>query len=145
MNNIMQYVIYVVERDVKNAIMVGNVQCNTLENVTNVIWDGNQVRNMTEFSIAIPSHDRGENGPKWMRELLDTLAEQTFQDFDVVVSDQSKNDNIMKVCEEYDFEFVYIQYGGSNACENLNTALDNCDGRIIKIMFSDDIFVKKNT
>ena len=41
MNNIMQYVIYVVERDVKNAIMVGNVQCNTLENVTNVIWDGN--------------------------------------------------------------------------------------------------------
>ena len=99
---------------------------------------------MSEFSIAIPAHDRGENGPKWMRELLDTLAEQTFQDFDVVVSDQSKNDNIMKVCEEYEFEFVYIQYGGSNACENLNTALDNCDGRIIKIMFSDDIFVKKN-
>ena len=99
---------------------------------------------MTEFSIAIPSHDRGENGPKWMRELLDTLAEQTFQDFDVVVSDQSENDHIMKVCEEYDMEFVYIQYGGKNACENLNTALDNCDGRIIKIMFSDDIFVKKN-
>ena len=41
MNNIMQYVIYVVEMDVKNAIMVGNVQCNTLKNVTNVIWDGN--------------------------------------------------------------------------------------------------------
>ena len=51
---------------------------------------------MSELSIAIPAHDRGENGPKWMRELLDTLAEQTFQDFDVVVSDQSKNDNIMK-------------------------------------------------
>ena len=37
----MQYVIYVVERGVKNAIMVGNVQRKTLENVTNVIWDGN--------------------------------------------------------------------------------------------------------
>tara|TARA_B100001996_G_scaffold333255_1_gene282786 strand:- start:26 stop:775 length:750 start_codon:yes stop_codon:yes gene_type:complete len=99
---------------------------------------------MSEFSIAIPAHDRGENGPKWMRELLDSLEQQTYKDFDVVVSDQSENDNIMKVCEEYDFEFVYIQYGGSNACENLNTALDNCDGRIIKIMFSDDIFIKKN-
>ena len=40
---------------------------------------------MTEFSIAIPAHDRGENGPKWMAELLDTLEEQTCQDFEVVV------------------------------------------------------------
>ena len=46
---------------------------------------------MFEFSIAIPAHDRGENGPKWMAELLDSLERQTFQDFEVVVSDQSKN------------------------------------------------------
>ena len=50
---------------------------------------------MFEFSIAIPAHDRGENGPKWMGELLDSLEKQTFQDFEVVVSDQSKNDDIM--------------------------------------------------
>ena len=41
---------------------------------------------MFEFSIAIPAHDRGENGPKWMIELLDSLERQTFQDFEVVVS-----------------------------------------------------------
>ena len=99
---------------------------------------------MSEFSIAIPSHDRGENGPQWMRELLDSLKAQTCQDFNVVVSDQSKNDNIMNVCKEYDFEFVYIKYEGTNPCENINTALDNCDGRIIKIMFSDDIFINDN-
>ena len=46
---------------------------------------------MFEFSIAIPAHDRGENGPKWMGELLDSLEKQTFQDFEVVVSDQSKS------------------------------------------------------
>tara|TARA_Y100001963_G_scaffold150275_1_gene231141 strand:+ start:1237 stop:1992 length:756 start_codon:yes stop_codon:yes gene_type:complete len=96
---------------------------------------------MSEISIAIPAHDRGENGPKWMRELLDSLKQQTFQDFDVVVSDQSKNDNIMDVCKEYDFDFTYIKYGGKNACENINVALDNCEGRIIKIMFSDDVLV----
>ena len=62
---------------------------------------------MFEFSIAIPAHDRGENGPKWMSELLDSLERQTFQDFEVVVSDQSKNDNIMNVCKEYDFHFTY--------------------------------------
>ena len=99
---------------------------------------------MFEFSIAIPTHDRGENGPKWMKELLDSLQQQTCQDFEVVVSDQSKNDNIMNVCQEYDFDFTYIRYEGSVPCENINIAVDNCEGRIIKIMFSDDIFMRKD-
>ena len=43
-----------------------------------------------------------------------------------------------------DFDFTYIKYEGDVPCENINIALDNCEGRIIKIMFSDDIFVKKN-
>ena len=64
---------------------------------------------MFEFSIAIPAHDRGENGPKWMSELLDSLERQTFQDFEVVVSDQSKNDDIMNVCKDYDFQFTFSQ------------------------------------
>ena len=96
---------------------------------------------MSEFSIAIPAHDRGENGPKWMRELLDTLVQQTCQDFEVVISDQSKNDNIMEACKDYDFDFTYCKYTGNIPCENINVALENCTGRIIKIMFSDDIVV----
>lgn len=98
---------------------------------------------MPEFSIAIPTHDRGENGPKWMRELLDSIKVQTFLDLEIVVSDQSKNDNILNVCKEYSdhFDFNYIRYEGKVPCENINIALSECTGRIIKIMFSDDIFV----
>ena len=61
---------------------------------------------MFEFSISIPAHDRGKNGPKWMTELLDSLERQTFQDFEVVVSDHSKKYDIMKVCKDYDFHFT---------------------------------------
>ena len=96
---------------------------------------------MFEFSIAIPAHDRGENGPMWMRELLDSLEKQTFQDFEVVVSDQSKNDDIMDVCKDYNFEFTFLRYQGNVPCENINTALKFCEGRNIKMMFSDDIFL----
>ena len=96
------------------------------------------------FSIAVPTHDRGKNGPIWMRELLESIKDQTYQDLEIVVSDQSKNDNILEVCKEYseDFDFKYIRYEGSVPCENINIALDECEGEIIKIMFSDDIFVK---
>lgn len=100
---------------------------------------------MPEFSIAIPAHDRGENGPTWLRELFDSLKSQTLQDFNVIISDQSQNDLLLDVCKEYqeDFEFVYVRYQGSIPCENINVALNECTGRITKIMFSDDIFVSE--
>ena len=99
------------------------------------------------FSIAIPAHDRGENGPIWMRDLLESIKVQTFRDLEIVISDQSKNDNILDVCQEYsdDFDFKYVRYQGSVPCENINIALDECEGEIIKIMFSDDIFVNQNS
>tara|TARA_A100001391_G_scaffold73018_1_gene46886 strand:+ start:141 stop:899 length:759 start_codon:yes stop_codon:yes gene_type:complete len=101
---------------------------------------------MPRFSIVIPTHDRGENGPKWMRELLDSLKIQTFQDFDIVVPDQSKNDKILDTCKEYseDFEFTYIRYEGEVPCENINIGLRECTGEIVKIIFSDDVVVDKN-
>ena len=82
------------------------------------------------FSVAIPAHDRGKNGPIWMRELLDSIKNQTFQDIEIVVSDQSRNDKILNVCQEYsnDFDFKYIKYQGSVPCENINIALDECEG-----------------
>jgi glycosyltransferase involved in cell wall biosynthesis len=99
-----------------------------------------------KFSIAIPTHDRGEVGTVWLRELFESLKIQTFRDFDIVISDQSKNDSILDVCKDYseDFEFTYIKYQGSVPCENINIALENCSGDIIKIMFSDDIFVRED-
>ena len=56
---------------------------------------------MSRFSICIPAHDRGENGPKWMRELFDSIKKQTLQDFDIVVVDESENDLILNTCKEY--------------------------------------------
>ena len=48
----------------------------------------------------------------------------------------------MNVCKDYDFQFTYIKYQGDVPCENINIALNHCEGRIIKPMFSDDIFLK---
>jgi glycosyltransferase involved in cell wall biosynthesis len=101
---------------------------------------------MSEISIAIPCHDRGENGPRWLGELLNSIKKQTFQDIDIVISDQSKNDLILNTCKAYsnDFEFTYVRYEGDVPCENINVALENCEGRIIKVMFSDDIFLEND-
>jgi glycosyltransferase involved in cell wall biosynthesis len=95
------------------------------------------------FSIAIPAHNRGKAGPIWMIELLESIKMQTLQDLEIVVSDQSDNDDILNACKKYseDFDFKYVRYSGTVPCENINIALDECEGQIIKMMFSDDIFV----
>tara|TARA_R100001591_G_scaffold73291_1_gene81267 strand:+ start:97 stop:882 length:786 start_codon:yes stop_codon:yes gene_type:complete len=104
---------------------------------------------MKNISICIPTHDRGEDGPKWMRELLNSIKVQTFQDFDIVVVDESEDATILDTCKEYsdDFEFTYIN------CHHLkddgitakwNVGIDECTGHIVKFMGSDDVFVNSD-
>ena len=99
---------------------------------------------MSEMSIAIPCHDRGENGPLWLEQLFETIEKQTYQDFDIVISDQSENDLILRKCQQWSkkYDITYLRYEGKEPCDNINTALENCENEIIKIMFSDDIFIK---
>ena len=100
---------------------------------------------MSRFSICIPAHDRGENGPKWMRELFDSIKKQTLQDFDIVVVDESENDLILDTCKEYsdNFEFTYIKCShlkNDGITAKWNVGIDECTGDIVKIILSDDIF-----
>ena len=100
---------------------------------------------MSKISLAIPCHDRGDSGPLWLDELFQSIKSQTFQDIDIVISDQSKNDLILDKCKEWNehYDFTYVRYEGSAPCDNINTALENCSGDITKIIFSDDVFIKE--
>ena len=49
------------------------------------------------FSIGIPNYER----PDTLREALHNIFAQTFQDFEVIVSDDSSNANIEAVISEF--------------------------------------------
>ena len=49
---------------------------------------------MSEISICIPTYEFKGDGVKYLSELFDTLRVQTFQDFNIVVSDHSVDDEI---------------------------------------------------
>ena len=100
---------------------------------------------MSEISICIPTYEYGGDGVGYLKDMFDSLAEQTFQDFDIVISDHSKDDVIMEYCRNapYDFEFVYIRNvnGRGYQAPNTNCAMEHASGRIIKLIYQDDIFV----
>ncbi len=102
---------------------------------------------MSEISVCIPTYEYGGDGVRYLRELFDSLKEQTFQDFDIVISDHSKDDEILNFCRDcdYDFEITYIKNpnGRGYQASNTNCALENASGRILKLIYHDDLFVDK--
>lgn len=68
---------------------------------------------MPKVSIAVPVHDM-ENGEQFLQRLLDSLGQQTFRDFEVVITREGK------------------------MAENTNAAIKKSKGEIIKILYMDD-------
>ena len=51
-----------------------------------------------KFSVVIPIHNR-EN---YLRECLDSLVNQTIQNFDVFLVDDASSDGSKQICDEYE-------------------------------------------
>lgn len=100
---------------------------------------------MSEISVCIPTYEYKGDGVKYLRELFDSLSVQTFKDFDIVISDNSKDNVIMDWCRDcnYDFDITFIQNSTGRGYQgpNTNCALENAEGRILKLIYQDDIFV----
>lgn len=83
----------------------------------------------------------GGKGADFLRFSFDKLILQTFTDFDVVISDQSKNDEIDKVCKEYSNSLdihYFREKPEATPSDNNNNAIKHATGKLIKILFLDD-------
>jgi glycosyltransferase involved in cell wall biosynthesis len=97
-----------------------------------------------KMSIAIPTYESKGRGNEFLEDLFRTIEIQTFRDFEVVVSDHSVGDEILKLTDQYreKFKIVYVKNKDNrgNGPANTNNAIKNCSGEIVKIMFQDDFF-----
>lgn len=101
---------------------------------------------MKNITIAIPTFDRGKNSDIWLRELFDSLRNQSIKDFNVCVSDQSKTDINFDVCEEYKkyFDIDYYRSDELTVSGNINNSIKKSSSRLVKILFSDDLIFDQN-
>jgi glycosyltransferase involved in cell wall biosynthesis len=105
---------------------------------------------MSFFSIAMPTYSKDGSGLDFLKFNFNILKNQTFKDFEVVISDNSDNDDVEKICNEYK-SFLNIKYlknpskNKSYISPNLNNALRNCKGKWIKVLFMDDFLYDENS
>ena len=96
------------------------------------------------LSIAIPTFEYKGKGGEFLDFLFRTIEIQTFKDFEVVVSDHSKDEKLVDVIDSFKskFDIKYIKNKNrlGNGPANTNNAIRNCSGEIIKVMFQDDFF-----
>jgi glycosyltransferase involved in cell wall biosynthesis len=100
---------------------------------------------MKTLSVCIPTYEMRGLGHVFLKESFDVLHNQTYKDFDVVICDNSKQENreIQKLCEEYS-DKLEIHYftnpKGTGLASNLNYVIENkcATGKFIKILGQDD-------
>jgi glycosyltransferase involved in cell wall biosynthesis len=100
-----------------------------------------ETRKNTPFiSICIPA---SRNTPLFTR-LLDSIAIQSYRDFEVVVSDNSGTPEIRELLEGYNDRFPSLVYYKTprrlNMGENWNTVLSKANGEWLKMIHDDDWF-----
>jgi len=94
---------------------------------------------MPFISICIPAYQR----PQYLKRLLDSIRIQSFTDFEVIITDDSPDDSVYQLFNEYaDIPSLYYHKNprplGTPA--NWNAAIAIAKGQWIKLMHDDDWF-----
>ncbi len=91
------------------------------------------------ISIIIPVC----NVEKYLRECLDSVLAQTFQNFEIICIDDGSTDDSLKILNEYkskDDRFIILQQEHVGAGAARNYALNFARGKYIQFLDSDDYF-----
>ena len=101
------------------------------------------------FTICVPIWGAKGEGTEYLNSNLTSIKNQSFTDFEVVISDHSIDDSLQKIVESWEpiLNIKYIRYdkGRGLISPNINNALKHASGKYIKILYQDDIFYNENS
>jgi glycosyltransferase involved in cell wall biosynthesis len=94
------------------------------------------------LSIGLPVY----NGEEYLAESLDALLGQTYEDFELVISDNASTDGTEDICRKYaaqDKRIRYIRLSRNvGATPNHNYVFTQCRGELFKWASHDDLYAR---
>ncbi|MEW6169945.1 MAG: glycosyltransferase [Candidatus Omnitrophota bacterium] len=96
---------------------------------------------LTKISVIIPTYNR-EN---YLREAIDSVLEQTYQDFEIIIVDDGSSDNTKDLVASYilrykqKIRYFYQKNKGQSAA--INIGIRESNGEYIAFLDSDDIWL----
>lgn len=94
-----------------------------------------------KISIIVPVY----NVEKYLKVCLDSIKNQTYNNFEVIMINDGSTDKSKKICEEYtkDVRFILINQNNQGLSGARNTGLKNITGEYVLFIDSDD-WIEKN-
>ena len=95
-------------------------------------------RQNIKVSVIIPSFNRA----CYLVDAIESVINQTFHDFELIVVDDGSTDNTRGVCERYKDWLIYVRHNekrGQSAARN--TGIMKARGEFIAFLDSDDMFM----
>lgn len=92
-------------------------------------------------TIVVPVY----NTEKYLSQCLDSIARQTFTDYELICVDDSSTDNSIDIISSYaknDDRIILLRNPGKGAADARNFGLDHASGDYIIFLDSDDFFVE---
>ena len=100
-------------------------------------------------SIAIPCYEMHGQGGLFIKHNLDMINRQTYKNIEVVISDHSKSDIIYNVVLKWigklNIKYIKNEDNIGSSSANINNAINNCSGDLIKIIFQDDFLFDEDS
>jgi glycosyltransferase involved in cell wall biosynthesis len=98
------------------------------------------------ISIALPINNM-QGAEFFLKRCLDSIAEQTYKDFEVVITDNSKDTKLANIVYSYVLLTKYYKNEDkptNGISQNTNQAIKHSTGDLIKILYMDDWFSDKD-
>ncbi len=94
-------------------------------------------RQIPTVSVIIPTFNRG-----WViREAIDSVLNQTFGSFELIVVDDGSTDNTLDILAEYKDRITLIKQRNRGVSAARNRGMDAASGRFIAFLDSDDLWL----
>ncbi|AOW98240.1 hypothetical protein BJP34_01190 [Moorena producens PAL-8-15-08-1] len=97
------------------------------------------IADQPRLSIGLPVY----NGEEFLREALDSILAQTFEDFELIISDNCSTDATEEICREYQAKdkriYYYRNQENLGAAPNYNRTVELARGEYFKWAADDDV------
>lgn len=95
---------------------------------------------MPKVSVIIPAY----NQAKYLEDALNSVREQTFEDWECIIVNDGSTDNTEEIAQKYvkmDKRFKYIYQENRGLAGARNTGIKHAEGDFIQFLDSDDLLV----
>jgi len=93
------------------------------------------MRRMVKVSVIVPVY----NGEKYIREAIDSILNQSYKDFEVIVIDDGSKDNTLSIIKEYDGKIRWKSQKNKGQASAINEGIKMAKGEYVAYLDADDV------